>query len=58
MPEHIALIVPAELKTGIGLITTVTSCVFVQPFAVRANTYVTVSGLAVELVSVSLIDGR
>jgi len=43
-------------NVGVGFTITVTSCVFVQPFAVRVNTYVTGIGLAVVLVKTSLIS--
>ena len=46
--------VSVELNVGVGSIVTVTFCVLVQPFAVKANTYVTVTGSVALLVSVSL----
>ena len=45
--------VRVELNTGVGFTVTVTSCVLVQPPAVKENTYVTVTGSVVLLIRVS-----
>ena len=55
VPEHTAFGVNVELNIGAGFIATVTFCVLVQPFAVKVNTYVTVTGFVVLLARVSLI---
>ena len=46
--------VSVEFNIGDGFIVTVTFCVLVQPFAVKVNTYVTVTGPVVLLIRVSL----
>jgi hypothetical protein len=55
VPEQMAEGVSVELNTGVGLITIVTFCVLLQPPAERVNAYVTVIGLSVLLVRVSLM---
>ena len=52
---HTAGGVKVLFNTGVGLITTVTFCILVQPFAVSVNTYTTFTGAVEVLIKVSEI---
>ena len=52
---HTAAGVNVLVRTGVGLITTVTFCVLIHPFAVSVNTYTTFTGAAEVLIKVSEI---